>query len=1306
MKASTKNAVQRLLFIMFIIIMMPLCVYGFPFIHISTPEGLSNRHVSSMAIDDNGYYWFATHSGIDKFNGVTFYHYTLTDGADDVLPNGILKDCGNSIVAFSEHKVYRYSPSSDSFQPIDKLQIPQKHHITVVKCDNRNRLWIGTSKGLFIYDNEIELIGHYFEKLAIYDMAFYNDSFSYTGTSKGLWRVSHPSDGKVSTQTSSQFDMIQAERVQSLYCDPQTKNLWVGTFNGKLYALNLASNETPVPLKQFHRPIRKIEPIDTDQIWVGVDGDGIFVYNRFSKEGVEEFIHNGDAIHRYSGANGVYDILQDNDLVWICTYSNGLFVYDRTMPVNGVFAENDLDPQRFGDSQVNCLYQDRKGRIWFGTNNGIKRYAPDNHSWAHFISPKTGNGTVLALKEDRNGNMWAGGFMFDVMYIDPSDNIHFPQLKDTSKEFPRNIYSIHEDRNGDLYFGGIINGMARYNIDNQSLSTFPIRGIYQIISLPDGNLLIATTNGVVKFNTSTLKVENFEATRTSPLLNGAITRLCINPTARDQLWIGTETKGLVCVNLKTGEQRQYTIADGLSNMTICGLEFDRNSRLWASTENGLNCIAQDGSVAQLTKNNGLPHQTMKARSHCMLESGEIIWGTPTGAFILNPDEFVRHKKNLNLHFERLMISGKEIGPGIEGSPLETELDKIDVLSLGSNQNNFSISFCNVGFQNESAFKYAFILEGFDKEWRSDSYLRLAHYTNVPPGKYTFRVKAIDSSDPTNTMERTLTVKIAQPWYNTGLAWLCYIIILIGALFIFIRLYKRWMSVRDSDQKVRFFVNLAHDLRTPLTLIKAPLQDINTDILGSDDKSALNLAKKNADKLLNMVNQLLDFQKIERDAMSLKVEETNIGGFLRELACNFTPLAQAKNVVLKAEGSDGIGFIDRKKITVIVDNLLSNAIKYTESGGNVSIEWKIDNGHLTVKVADDGIGIPANEQKKLFNRFYRADNASNSAETGSGIGLLLTRKMAILHKGSISVVSELGVGSTFIVTLPIMKNKYSANEILVHENSNENGSVTNEQSDNVSNSQLSLMLVEDNDELRLYLEHTLGKNYAVRAFANGDTALEKVKSIMPDFILSDVMMPGISGLELCSKIKSDIETSHIPVILLTSLAEREDIIKGFNAGADDYITKPFDIFILNKKIASIIKARKTLNSKIIESAADEKFETGSVISELDREFMQKVIIVITENMANDDFSINDLAADMAMSRSVFFKKIKAITQQNPQELIRTIKMKKASDLILEDKYSIAEISYMTGFPNPKYFSTAFKKFYGVSPTKYAEENKNK
>lgn len=289
-----------------------------------------------------------------------------------------------------------------------------------------------------------------------------------------------------------------------------------------------------------------------------------------------------------------------------------------------------------------------------------------------------------------------------------------------------------------------------------------------------------------------------------------------------------------------------------------------------------------------------------------------------------------------------------------------------------------------------------------------------------------------------------------------------------------------------------------------------------------------------------------------------------------------------------------------------------------------------------------------------------------------------------------------------MSIPVTKERYHGNEILVHETKGEAVPTVTDDSEDQPDSRISLMLIEDNDELRMYLEHTLDRTYAVSSFATGDEALEKIKSVMPDFVLSDVMMPGISGLELCSRIKGDIETSHIPVILLTSLAEREDVIKGFNAGADDYITKPFDIFILNKKIASIIKARKTLNSKIIDNDVDEESTAGSLISEIDREFMHKVVTVIDDNLANEEFSVNDLAAEMAMSRSVFFKKIKAITQQNPQELIKAIKMKKAAELILENKYSIAEISYMTGFPNPKYFSTAFKKFHGVSLSKYAEE----
>lgn len=1285
---------------------LTLYASAFPFISISTPEGLSNRHVTSMTVDANGYYWFATHTGIDRFNGRDFYHYRLYTSAErpeEVPPGGVFKSDTNDVLAFSEHNVFRYSAATDSFEPIPEVQT-DSHRIISAESDPEGRLWIGTSKGLYVFGHDGRLIGRACEKLVVYDISRYSDAVTYVGTSKGIRKISHPSGGKISEQIPLRADELRDKRIQHIYCDPDTKLIWAGSFDGSLYTFDTHSGGGCRTIEHFKRPIRKIVPIDTDRVWVGVDGKGLFVFNRFSLAPIEQFTPEGDALHRFSGSNGVYDICDDGRLIWICTYSNGILVYDKTMPLTAVFTEKDFNMRDPSDAQVNCIHQDRRGRIWFGTNSGISRLDPASQTWKHFTMPNEGSSTVLTMMEDRHGNIWAGGFMFDVVCIDSSDRLTTPAVSNPRTFLPRNVYSIYEDAAGNLYFGGIINAMARYNPSDKTLTNIPIRGIYQILSLQPQHLLMATTKGIVEFNTATMKQENTGRFSAVNNLKAPITRLCVNPSDSMELWIGTENKGLASLNLSTGEFHHFTMAQGLSAMSVCGLEFDKFNRLWASTDDGLNCITAGGNITALFKAEGLPNRTMKSRSHYRLANGNLIWGTTTGAFILRPEDFVNSEKKLNLHFEKFSLFGSEVIPGTEGSPLPQALDYLNGIDLSHSQNNFNIDFSNVGFQNEAAFQYSYFLEGFDKGWTEPSSTTSAHYTNVPPGKYIFRVRVSEIANPGNNAERSIILHVAQPWYNSFWAWLVYLILAAMAIFIACRLYRRWMSVRDSDQKVKFFVNLAHDLRTPLTLIKAPLQEIDTDTMSADGKSALNLARKNTDKLLTMVNQLLDFQKIEREAMSLKVEETNIGEFLQELSCGFIPLAQAKNITLKIAGTEAKGYIDRKKLTAITDNLLSNAIKYTEIGGNVAINWHVADGILEIRVTDDGIGISAADQKKLFTRFYRADNTSNSAETGSGIGLLLTKKMTILHKGSIELSSELGVGTSVIITIPVEKHRYNANEILAVTHRPMPDAGSDDTDENTSDSRLSLMLVEDNDELRQYLEHNLGKRYAVSVFANGDSALASLKSVMPDFVLSDVMMPGLSGLELCSRIKNDIETSHIPVILLTSLAEREDIIRGFNAGADDYITKPFDIFILNKKIANIIHARKAFKEMIVDKT-DDKTPAASAISEIDKEFMHRVVQIIEDNITNEEFSINDLAAEMAMSRSVFFKKIKAITAQNPQELIRDIKMRHAADLVIAGQYSISEIAYMTGFPNPKYFSTAFKKYFGVSPSRYAESRRS-
>ena len=388
----------------------------------------------------------------------------------------------------------------------------------------------------------------------------------------------------------------------------------------------------------------------------------------------------------------------------------------------------------------------------------------------------------------------------------------------------------------------------------------------------------------------------------------------------------------------------------------------------------------------------------------------------------------------------------------------------------------------------------------------------------------------------------------------------------------------------------------------------------------------------------------------------------------------------------------------------MDNLISNSIKYTEPNGNVWIKGCVENEILTIKVTDDGIGISDSDQKKLFRRFYRGENATNSKETGSGIGLLLTKKMTLLHKGDISFSSNEGIGTTFTIKIPVSQNNYSPTEVIKKEPAVEKKAVHLSDSENKTEKKKNkLLIVEDNEELRSYLAHYLSRDYQVLESANGQSALEMVNKEMPDFIISDVMMPVLSGMELCQQLKSNIETCHIPVILLTSLAEREDIIKGLNAGADDYITKPFDLSILKTKIAGIINNRRLYHKKFIDKSAFD--EESTIINELDKKFMEKVVGYIEEKMIQEDFSIDTLSLEMAMSRSVFFKKIKSLTGQSPQDLIRDIKMKKATTLLSEKKYNIGEIAYLTGYPNAKYFSTAFKKYYGKTPSEYIVNNHN-
>ena len=1300
MTAFTKTMKTRTLYF-FLWLILPVLSHAMPFSTLSTSEGLSNRRAIMGARDADGYIWFATRTGIDRYDGEKFRSYLLKNDLSDFPenPRGIICGLDGTVVAYAGKGVYWYSVSTDAFSLDRDIKTDVGESISVLAYDPGGNLWIGTTHNLYVLKPGSAVMEKVIENTAVYSIAFENTVHGWVGTSSGVCHISGTEDGRHICKKENIMSTLEGKRVQSLLYDAVTRDLWIGTFESGVFLYDKGRGKLlEVDTGGIHLPVRSISAVGQNNIWVGVDGAGIFEYSRFDGTRLAQYSQN-DSGRDYIVANSVYHILDSGNNVWICTYTNGVMAFSPGRMVSDYYAA-DQTGSSLRNNYVNCVMEDSRGRIWMGTNDGVSRYDGRTGKWKHFLNISSDN-VVLSLCEDSQGNVWMGGYACDAVYVDDRDEEHVFVSSDGQRL--RYIYTICEDSGGAIWLGGILNGMVCRYPDGRT-RRFNIRGLNHILEYNSDTLLLATNSGVFFFDKISGNLNAIQLKDSPDFLNTAIQRLCIVPEEPDRLWIGTESRGVVLYETGTGNYVVYNADCGLSSDSVCSLQSDNQGRMWVGTENGLNCISfKHGYIENFYEPDGLPDKTMNLRAHCRLSNGHLMWGTPSGAYEMNPDEYIwKEDIPYNLRFEEFALFNTPVVPSAEGSPLTVVIDKTQTITLRYDQNSFSFRFLNLGYQSSRKYQYSWFLEGFDRQWCNPSDHHHAVYTNIPPGKYTFRARVQRASGDNDFCERAVEIVVRNPWWTSWYAIILYLTVAGFVVYVIVRFYKSRLEARDSDQKIRFFVNLAHDIRTPLTLVKAPLTELYEEPLSDNGRNALELAQRNTEKLMNMVSQLLDFQKLEREAMTLQVERTDLESCVREVICDFEPLASEKDIRINVDVQVPEGletWIDRRKLSIIMDNLISNAIKYTPNGGNIWVKCRVDSKSiLTLEITDDGIGISQADQGKLFNRFYRGENAVNSKETGSGIGLLLTKKMTLLHKGDITFHSTLGAGTTFCVRIPVVREKYSSAEVVRQKTGtavSESQLVANAEPDRKKKPVL--LVVEDNEELRKYLAHYFASDYRVIEGSDGQEALDLTHKENPDFIVSDVMMPVLSGMELCRRLKADIETCHIPLILLTSLAEREDIIKGLNAGADDYVTKPFDPSVLKSKIASIMNNRDLYRRKFIDKSAF--VEESPIIGELDRKFMERVVEYIEENLVRDDLSIDIIAMEMAMSRSVFFKKIKSLTGQSPQDFVRDIKMKKAASLLQERKYSIGEIAYLTGYPNAKYFSTAFKKYYGCTPTEY-------
>lgn len=1139
----------------------------------------------------------------------------------------------------------------------------------------------------------------------------------------------------------------------SSYHDVEGHLIWLGTFHE---GVKVVDDRTWKPINSiaFHSlqnipqvPVRSIISFDHQTILMAVDGAGIYAYDKQNKQTKLLLDTDGRPGNILKG-NGLYTLYRDRfgDL-WAGSYSGGV---DLAIPMEHTLeyiTHEYLNNQSLLDNCVNDVFQSRDGKIWYATDKGVSVYDSQTYSWHHGLYNKV----ALTICQTVDGRVLVGTYGNGVYQVN-SDGTGMPAYSVSNGKLKSDyVFSLFTDSEGNLLIGCLDGDMACFpsgkNISRGVGKTafyLPVNEVQCITESEDKrSIAVGTSHGcylIDKQNPMHPRRFFYPEQYLGKDINLFVNSMVYQNSSH--VWIGTDGGGLYDYDLTTNKFRNYTTQESLPSNAVYGLIKGKNGKLWLSTDKGLAFIYQ-GKVVNLNFFKGLEREYNRMSVACTSD-GRMLFGSNDGVVALAS----MFAKGLNyaapLRIHRVEVEGVERTD--QWNETLFEMLQEGTLQLHHHENTLIVSFESINYQYQHDIQYQYYLEGYDRNWSKPSSYQLARFVNLPSGSYVLHVKAICRSNGRELGETSLKISIAQPWWNTWWAWIVYLCILTAILYFAWQYYKERLQRRYYDEKINFFVNTAHNIRTPLSLVLAPLVDLSKDShLSEKSRVFLDMAQRNGNKLLKMVTELLDFQKVEQSAELVRLQDVELPMFLRLQVEKFIVAAQEKHIHLSLEACpQHLVHTDVKMMDLILENLLSNAIKYTPEGGKVTLSASIEGKTAQILVSDTGIGIPKAEIKNIFKSFFRASNAVNSQEMGSGLGLMLTRQLVEKLGGKLTFVSEEGKGTTFHVVLPLGNSAASSTQPVeeaqnvetlssnhqdVHDEEMKSVASSDDQNSEVSKD--TLLFVDDNEDLRQYICMTFSDTYRVVDVESGDAALKYLEEGGEcDIVVSDVMMSGMQGDVLCQRIKENKDTSWLPVILLTAKAGRNFMIEGLGLGADDYIAKPFDAAILASKIDSMLKNRRRLSQYYMErslalvrgevsaksnsskqvmdlNAADEPIETilasdekeeQAILNPQDQAFVEKATRFVLDNLSDTDFTIDRLCREMAMSRTLFYGKLKTLTGQGPQDFMRLIRLEQAA-MFLKQGDSVLDVSVKAGFVNVKYFSTVFKKHFGVSPSKY-------
>ncbi len=1293
----------RWLFIL--LLLLPVNLHAGSFRHLNRIDGLSSRSVYSLEKDSAGFIWFFTLVGVDRYDGTAFRHYSLeniaTTGKHQPFTSiRTFDNRGFPWVAHINGDIYAYDPMTDRFS----LRIPLSKHteeansLQAIFFDNDNRLWASIASELYYFDQEANRLIHVpgFPEGLVTSLLQTDAHTWYIGTQTHLFRLQRK-DGQTVFKSPETVPLPAANRIESLH---QTEGkLYAGTFSNGVFIVDTATLQVrALACIPAGSPVRAIKATRRGRVLIGTDGAGLYRIDPKTDTIIRQYQADEDQLMGLAG-NTISDLYVDEEnRIWVSTSTNGVTIYDPVQPDVNWKRHEYMNRNSLVSDHVNTILEDSDGDIWYGTNNGISLYLAKDDRWIHFLDEKEQSNShpvvVLALCEDSEKQVWAGSFGIGTYRIDKrSGAIHkmktrrHPEAKDgIATDY---IYTIHADGEK-IWLGGIQGALTCYNQRTGEYSYTDVECIGDIKAGEPHQLLMATCSGLGILDTRDGDITWYNQFG-SDRLQYPIRSLTYS--REGVIWMATSGNGLVRFDPRTQQSAFYTLENGLDSNTILNVVQDAEGRIWFSTDKTLYLLdTHSGKITDMNEYVRVNGSNYNPNANLLRSNGNLVFGTASGAWGFETRFRIERKESPRLLLTGFSLFHQLIEAG-DKPWLNEAIDLTNIIRLGYTENYFSIHFSSLNFTNPMQVAYEYKLQGYETDWHRAGSERLADYSSVKPGNYTFFLRMVNNFSGEVLAERSLRIQVDKPIWASAWAWGLYLLLACGLIGFIIHYIRKRMDEHDAREKIRSFIHLAHDIRIPVTLIKAPLTELEgNENLSPQGRKSVTVALENADKLFAMVTQLLDLQKTDAQADKMHMEWLSIYDFMQEKVTAFRQDAIRKGIELVMEADPDMpdGYFDRASMDKIMDNLLSNALKYTEKG-TVAIRLTHNREEWSVAVSDSGIGIPTQDLKHIFKEFYRAGNTVNSNLSGSGIGLVLTRKLVRLNQGRINVSSTENKGSTFLLTFPLNR------RLLPRKPTTTTTSLPDDIPERATTSEPeTILLAEDSDDMREYLADSLSKTYRVIIAKDGAEALEQAHELNPDIIISDIIMPALRGDEMCRILKSSMETSHIPVILLTALNDKEHIIRGLEAGADDYVTKPFDFAVLKVRIRNILQSRERMRRMILST------ETGlddlHYANTLDKAFLDKAIRIIEAELANPGFSINDFCRELGMSRTSAYNKIKTLTDQAPNDFIRIIRLNRAQDLLRSKKHPIAEVALMVGFSDPKYFSTSFKKQFGISPSK--------